>query len=136
MTTPREYHEELLIRAFFLPQRQAFYLELLSNPQRRPDLLKELAHFKHLDLQWAQALPLCCNRPIPVVKLLQSKGAPPRCWAISESEELDGKEVDLLEALNDVLGCGIGTFLSCLPGQLAYFEDEDSRYLLERPSTP
>jgi len=136
MTTPREYHEEQLVRAFILPQRQSRYLELLPNPRRRPDVLKELAHFRHLDHRWAQALPSNCNRPISVAKLLRSRGAPPRCWAISESEKLDGKELDLQEALDDVLGCGIGTFLSCLAGKLAYFEDEDDRWILERPSTP
>jgi len=136
MTTPREYHEHQLVRCFFLPVRQARYLEQLPDPKRRPEVLKEFAHFKDLDPQWAESLPANCNRPITVLKLLQSKGAPARCWAFSESEKLDGKELDLLEALGDVVGCGIGTFLSCLPGQLAYFEDEDSRYLLSRPPTP
>ncbi len=136
MSTRREYHEHQLVRWFFLPDRQYRYLELLADPKRRPEALKDFAHFKHLDPQWASALPANCNRPITVLKLLQSKGAPARCWAISESEKLDGKELDLLEALDDVVGCGIGTFLSCLPGHLAFFEDEDSRYLLSRPSTP
>ncbi len=136
MTTPREYHEHQLVRCFFHPDRQYRYLELLADPKRRPEALKEFAHFKHLDLRWAQALPLNCSRPISVAKLLQSKGAPARCWAISESDKLDGKELDLLQALDDVLGCGIGTFLSCLPGHLAYFEDQKDRWLLHRPSTP
>ncbi len=136
MTTPREYHEYQLVRNFFLPDRQTLYLELLADPKRRSEILKKFAHFKDLDPQWAAPLPANCNRPISVLKLLQSKGAPARCWAVSESEKLDGREFFLLDALNDVVGCGIGTFLSCLPGQLAYFEDEDSRYLLSRPATP
>ncbi len=136
MTTPRDYHEYQLVRNFFLPHRQSRYLELLADPKRRPEILKEFAHFKDLDPQWAELLPANCNRPITVLKLLQSKGAPARCWAISESEKLDGKELDLLEALDDVVGCGIGTFLSCLPGKLAYFEDEEDRWILQRPSTP
>jgi len=136
MTTPREYHEHQLVRCFFLPDRQYRYLELLADPKRRPEVLKEFAHFKDLDPQWAAALPANCNRPITVLKLLQSKGAPARCYVTSESRHLDGKEMDLLEALKSVVGCGIGTFLSCLPGKLAYFEDEDSCYLLSRPATP
>ena len=135
MTSPLSYHEYQLVRCFFLPNRQARYLELLADHKRRPDVLKELAHFKHLDLRWAQALPPNCNRPISIAKLLQSKGAPASCWAISESEKLDGKELDLLEALDEIVGCGMGTFLSCLPGQLAYFEDEENRYLLHRPDS-
>src|SRR5260370_1097774 len=42
------------------------------------------------------------------------------------------KEVSLAEALKTIFGRGIGTFLSCLPGRLAYFEDEEDRWILER----
>ncbi len=134
MTAPREDHEEQLIRAFILPQRQSRYLELLPNPRRRRDVLKELAHFKHLDLRWALAIPPNSTRPITIMKLLQSKGAPARCWVTSESSKLDTKEMDLLEALKEVVGYGMGTFPSCLPGQLAYFEDEEDRWILQRPT--
>jgi hypothetical protein len=60
------------------------------------------------------------------------KGAPETCYALSEDSELDGKEIPLSEALKEVVGCGMGTFLSCLAGRLAYFEDEDGRWILER----
>jgi len=40
----------------------------------------------------------------------------------------------LAEAVEKVLGMGMGTFISCIPGKLAYFEgeDENERLLLER----
>jgi len=31
-----------------------------------------------------------------------------------------------------VVGAGMGTFLSSIAGRLAYFEDEDERWILER----
>jgi hypothetical protein len=43
-------------------------------------------------------------------------------------------EIDLTHALETVIGRGMGTFLSCIPGKLAYFEDEDCRWILERRS--
>jgi hypothetical protein len=51
---------------------------------------------------------------------------------MSEDSDLDGKELPLLEALKKVVGYQMGTFLSCVPGKLAYFEDEDDRWILVR----
>jgi hypothetical protein len=62
------------------------------------------------------------------------KGGPEICYAVSEDDELDGKEIDLTHALETVIGPGTGTLLSCIPGKLAYFEDEDCRWNLARRS--
>jgi hypothetical protein len=56
------------------------------------------------------------------------------CYVLSEDGALDGKELLLADALGQILGRGMGTFLSCIPGKLAYFEDEDGRWILERRS--
>lgn len=67
-----------------------------------------------------------------ILDLLRGKGAPETCYAVSEDDELDGKELPLSDSLKKIVGYGMGTFLSCLPGRLAYFEDEDERWILER----
>jgi len=128
----REEHERQLIRSFFLPQRQERYLGFVANPRRRKDIISQLAHFKHLDPRWTIPVPANSRLRPELLKLLKSMGAPDKCWAISELRELDGKEVSLSEALGEILGRGIGTFLSCIPGRLAYFEDEDDAWILER----
>lgn len=125
-------HEEKLVRAFFLPQRQERYLDLLSRPHRRKSVTEQRAHFKHVDLRWAAAVPNDLHRAADVARFLKAKGAPDTCYAISEDDDLDAKEISLLKALKAIFGQGIGTFLSCLPGRLAYFEDEDERWILER----
>jgi hypothetical protein len=48
-------------------------------------------------------------------------GAPEICYAASEEDELDGKEIDLTHALETVIGRGMGNLLSCIPCKLAYF---------------
>ena len=128
----REQHEQRLVRAFILPKRQDGYIELLSKPRRRIDVLNELAHFKHLDPRWTREIPKQFDSALQIAELLRSKCAPNLCWAISEDGHLDGKETPLAEAIGYILGRGIGTFLSCSPGRLAYFEDEDQRWILER----
>ena len=42
-----------------------------------------------------------------------------------------GREMPLAEALEEIVGGGVGTFLS-RGGRLAYFEDEDERWILQR----
>jgi hypothetical protein len=37
-----------------------------------------------------------------------------------------------LSALKEVVGYGMGTLISCIPGRLAYFESEDERYILQK----
>ena len=125
-------HERQLIRAFILPQRQDRYLELLAKPKRRTDITNTLAHFKHLDPRFVVKIPPHQQHTPEILKLLKLKGAPDTCYAISEDEELDGKQIPLKDALQSIVGRGIGTILSCVAGRLGYFEDEEDRWLLER----
>jgi hypothetical protein len=63
-------------------------------------------------------------------------GAGSKCRVTSENLDLDGREMDLDAALKETIGYGMGTIISCIPGRLAYFEDEDVRYILQRsPAT-
>lgn len=87
-------HERAIVRAFFVPERRARYLSLLSTARGRKRFVSGLAHFDALDLRHMQ----------------------------------------LRDALRDTVGFGVGTFISCIVGQLAYFEGEEpgSRYICER----
>jgi hypothetical protein len=125
-------HEEKLVRSFIIPARQDRYLELLAKPKRRKDITGTFCHFKHIDMRYAAPIPPRFRLAAGVLQLLKSKGAPELCCALSESDELDGKQISLADALNFIVGRGIGTFLSCVPEKLAYFEDEDNCWLLER----
>ncbi len=127
-----EEHEQGLVKAFLLPQRQERYLELLSKSKRRKDLTREFAHFKHLDPRWVVEIMPRFQHAKEIFRILREKGASETCYCLSEDDELDRKSVLLTQALSTIVGRGIGTFLSCLPGRLAYFEDEDQRCILER----
>jgi len=132
----REYaemsHEEELIKAFFLPTKRERYLEMVAKPNKRKKFLLELSHFKALDPRYCFTVPKVEHTAAQIAAFLTRKGAPPSCWVTSENFRLDGKEMALLQALKEVVGYQMGTFLSCVPGQLAYFEDEDGRWILER----
>ncbi len=131
MTDARE-HERQLVLSFILPQRQSRYLELLEKPKRRKEITDSLAHFKHLDSRFLVHIPSSQQHTSDILKLLKAKGAPENCYAVSEDDSLDGKEIPLAQALEYIVGRQIGTLLSCIPGKLGYFEDEDGRFILER----
>jgi hypothetical protein len=125
-------HEEALVKAFIIPVRQERYLEFLKSQKKRAKFIAELAHFKHLNPKFVVDIPSNQQNPLGLLKLLDGKGAGSKCWVISENPELDGREMNLDLALKETIGYQMGTFLSCVPGKLAYFEDEDGRCILER----
>jgi hypothetical protein len=59
---------------------------------------------------------------------LKSLGAPNECWVFGNY--LDGRQMKLEAALDEVIGMRSGTIVSCLPGRLAFFENEDERVIL------
>ena len=124
--------EEALIRAFILPTRIDRYIECLKKPKKRARFRAELAHFKALNPKFAVRIPPKQEHASSIHELLVAKGAGGRCWVISENGKMDGKEMDLELALKATVGYGMGTLISCIPGKLAYFEDEDGRVILER----
>ncbi len=78
------------------------------------------------------AIPPNQQNPSALAKLLKAKGAGLTCYVMSENSRLDGQEVNLETALKETVGSQMGTLISCVPGKLGYFEDEDGRCILER----
>ena len=125
-------HEEGFVRSFVVANKKERVAMLLANPKRRREYLKTLAHYRDLDVRHAKVVsPKVAHTPAEWLKLLRSKGASDMCWVVSEDAARDGKEIELSEALRATIGAGMGTVLSCVPGKLAYFEDEEQRRLLE-----
>jgi len=72
------------------------------------------------------------QNPRAIERMLKLKGAVGFCHAITENPDLDGKDISLEEALEEIVGRGMGAILSCIPGRLAFMETEDERFILER----
>lgn len=125
-------HEEALINSFIVSARRNRYLEFVRNPKNRGKFIARLPHFNDLDWRFVFSIPGIQQTPVAIEDLLRSRGAGSKCWVISTDREIDGRESDLSTALERTVGEQAGTFLSCVPGKLAYFEDEDGRFVLER----
>jgi hypothetical protein len=133
MTQAQISHEEGIVRAFIQKTKHGRCLAFLSTPRNRNKFTKELCHFGWLDERFAHPIPPRTAHTVKeIAALLRDKGAPSTVWVVSEDSALDGREQELEVAIQYVWGRGIGSILSCIPGKLAYFEDEEKRRLLQR----
>jgi hypothetical protein len=98
----------------------------------RENITHQLAHFTDFDLKYRLSIP--SNRLFVenIVRELKKRHSPNFVFAISEDPALDQKELPFVEALQQIVGRGVGTVLSCIPGRLAFVETEDERFILER----
>jgi hypothetical protein len=130
--------DEALIRTFVDPAREERLARYLASPADRDRLREELGQLRELHPGYRQPLPAERQTPVELERLLRTMGAPDSCRLLSEDPELDGLELGLRDALDWVMGSGRTTFVSCIPGRLAYFEGKrpDDRYVLERPELP
>jgi len=136
-------HEQATIMAFVVRDKQERLLLLAASPRNRKKLTRELGHFRWFDKRYSTPVSWSADpkrklwdRHLQgienIVLLLRSKGAGQSCWVISENVEIDGKLLPLETALESVIGSGMGSILSCIPGKLAYFEGEDESLLLSK----
>jgi hypothetical protein len=129
-------HEQEVVQAFILKNRRERCAFLLADPAGRQKFRDALAHFKWLDERFAHPIPpKTAHTAAELVALLRKKGAGRTVWVISEYKAIDGREMDLEAAMDEVWGRQCGTILSCIPGKLAYFKDEEmhSERILEHP---
>jgi hypothetical protein len=128
--------EEALIRAFIVPERRSRYIALLATSKKRTKLLGTFYHLHDLDPRYVHRIDSGLQNANWIYDTLRKRGAPERCYVMSASSELDGQETELRPALEEIVGYYDGTFVSCLPGRLGYFEGEEpkERYILERPA--
>jgi hypothetical protein len=126
------HHEQALIASFARRSKRDRYREILSNPRLRHKFTSRLPHFADFDPQYR--LPIPSDRLFVgnITVELRKRHSPNIVFAISEDPALDQRELPLVEALNQIVGRGMGTVLSCLPGRLAFVETEDERFILER----
>jgi hypothetical protein len=112
-------HEQAFVESFVQRERRERVLFALANPKKCRKFVQEFAHHGAYILA-----PECCKSikpseqdPNSIFKILRTLGAPDTCHVISEGS-LDGEETELLAALNEIVGRGMGTVISCLPGRI------------------
>lgn len=118
-------HETLLVESFIIKEQKERFKTLLKNKNGRKKLREALAHSVKFDKRFAHEIPNDKQTARDIVKTLIDNNASKECYLISEHTLFDGKEMELEEAVNKIVGSGIATIISCIPGKLAYYEGED-----------
>jgi hypothetical protein len=131
--TPHE-HEVGFVNSFMVRERRARALELLSAPSKRSKQLDRLDHSPDLEPKYCEPIAPASQSSADIERLLRAYGAPDQAYVLSSRRTLDGKVLGLRGALNEVVGQGMGSVISCIPGQLAYYEGESAgqRCILRR----
>ncbi len=126
--------EEALVDAFIVRAKRERYKAFLANPKRRRSIVEKLDHCGDIDLRYATEIP----SNVDVAAFLRGRGAPPSCHLISAASTLDGKQMDLKDAIAEVEARMSGTLVGCIPGRLAYYYDEAGtrRLLLQKAASP
>ena len=127
-------HEVEFARNFIVPEKRARYLTLLESKEGRKKLLNGFNHCRDLDPRFARRVPDNQSSVGSIEVILRQKGAPDMCYVMSDNADIDGRELPLAEALSTTVGMDAGTLVSCIAGELAYFEMEGfhGRYILKR----
>jgi hypothetical protein len=125
-------HEYQTIRSFISRQKRTRYLEFVADPRTRTKFTHALAHFRDIDPKCKRPIPPSKQNPKEIQRILAAKGAFGLCYLITEHPELDGRDFPLADALQLIVGRGMGAIISCIPGRLAFMETEDERFILEK----
>lgn len=130
-------HERLL-PLLLSPQRRQRYHALLDqgDTPARDKFLFTLAHSLDLDVRFATKVPSRAHdaERAWIEERLLAAGAPTECYLIASDSSLDGRYLSLQEALDTLHGQSNPSVISCIPGQLAYYEAENpgERFILDR----
>jgi hypothetical protein len=124
--------EEATLRAFVVWSKRDRLLTLFGSPKRRKEARDALNHFADWNARFAQPV----DSSTDVLALLRGAGAPSECHVMSDSPELDGRDMPLAEAVHACESYSFASVLCCVPDKLAFFFDEvaapRSRILLRR----
>ncbi len=131
--------EEIIVRTFFNKRVQDRILFELSSKTKRTMAIGRLSH-NYLDVlknQYMTELYKPNSNFNDIAALLREEGAGNICYVISYNYNIDGIYLPLLTALEEAVGFGMPSLISCIPNKLLYLECEQvfgppPRYILKK----
>jgi len=125
-------HELLVVNTFIDKNQRNRFNTLLSSKKGRAKARGLMSHSIRFVPHLIHEIPTNKQTSEEIIKILLQHKASTSCYLISEHTRLDKTVMGLAEAINEVVGSGIATIVSCIPGKLAYFEGEgfNNRFIL------
>jgi len=124
MSDTRDEHEKGFLKFVLPPQQRRLGTLLALGDKRRSEVRSLLDHAIRLDPRYVVPLEHGQQFSEPIERLLTAIGAPANCWVVAANAKIDGHRMPLKQALKAIVGSGSGAFISCIPGELGYFEHE------------
>lgn len=126
-------HEELFVKNFIVSRKRERYIELLGNEKTRSKITVYFDHCPDLEDKYKSQIPVNQQNAKDIYRILKNKGAPETCFAISNRDQIDGKELSLRKVIDEYYFDN-STFISCIPGKLIYYASEEINgcYILEK----
>ncbi|MEK1833595.1 hypothetical protein AAAC51_45745 [Priestia megaterium] len=92
----------------------------MASPKKRLDALSRICHNYSTTLRkkYLIEVPKANFNKEDLETLLRKYGPIKQCYVISWNEDIDGKEMPLSSALEHVVGLGMPSIISCIPGNL------------------
>ena len=118
-----------VIKNFVVKHRRDRYLAMTEKPNKSGGYgFGELAHFtKNLDPRFCKKIPSGSQHDDYVLGEIKKLTQTTECYIMHESSELDGKWMDLKEALAKILGRNLGAFIIVDNGSIIYHESETAK---------
>ena len=125
--------EVKMIGAFLRKGREERWEQVFARPKGRKKFLERLYHEQDISPECMSPIPHLERFAETVYQKLRSLGASDICHVFSASSRIDGKDLPLFKALQEVVDLTPGTIISCVPGKLAYYlsEERNGQYLLK-----
>lgn len=126
--------EKAIAESFFSPHHTRRVLSLLDKKRGRQKFINLLPHSLVLDPQNSRPISKDEQDSTKILELLKKLGAPPICYVISEDPNIDSSQSPLNHTVDQVLYNGFASIVSCIPGKLGLYVNEDCEdiYLLHR----
>ncbi|MEO0461323.1 MAG: hypothetical protein AAF219_10805 [Myxococcota bacterium] len=118
------------VETFIKAGKRDSYLKLLARQRTYSSFVEQLDHLRWLDNRLAAPVLRHQQHTWQIEELLRNNGAPETCVVVS-ADPRDCGSMSLRQALTSVVGGGYGAIVSCIEGELAYYEAEEpfSRFL-------
>ena len=125
-------HETSFIKNFISQRQQDRLLGFISNASKRNKFLEYLPHKIEFDKNRNKIIDVSKKDADEIYKIIKEIVNIDTCYVISENPRLDKQELNILYALKEVVGYGMGTILSIVLGKIIYYEAEEMsvRFLL------
>jgi hypothetical protein len=132
MSDQQSASEAHMISAFLKTNRADRWEAVLARPKGREKFLARLYHEKDISPECMIPIPHLQRFAPAVHERLKGLGAPESCHVISDHSSIDGKDMPLLTALEQVVDRLSGTILVCVPNRLGYYfsEERNGQYIL------